>query len=115
MENYILLANLEENFLHQSVNALLNEGYTILREQGSYLIMMKGEVTPTDEKMAEILFSMMKRMRFDVSCYEDVSNMFNSNKERLEKEQFSRLKFNDRFVWYIRQFLAALKVKKGLS
>ena len=115
MESYILLANLEDNFLHQTVNSLLKEGYTTLRKQGSYLIMMKGDITETDEKMADILFSMMKRMRFEVSCYQDISDMFNRHKERLEREQFSRLKFNDTFIWHIRQFLAALKVKKGLN
>ena len=108
MESYILLANLEENFRHQTVDALLSEGYATLKKQGSYLIMMNGEITETDEKMAEIMFSMMQRMRIDVPCYEDISNIFNRHKERLEKEKFAGLKFNDSFLWHLRQFLTVL-------
>ncbi len=113
MYKYILLANLEENFLKHTLTSLIDDGYTLLKDENSFLIMRKGDNTrnrESEEKMAAVMFAMMKRMRFDVSCCEDISNIFNRNYERLVSENFSGLKFNDRYIWELRQFLTAKKV-----
>ena len=113
MYKYILLANLEENFLRNTLTSLINDGYTLLYDENSFLIMRKGEDDrdrDSEIKMAEVMFAMMKRMRFDVSCCEDISSIFNRNYDRLVSENFSGLKFNDKFIWELRQFLTIKKV-----
>ena len=114
MYSYILLANLEENFLKNTVRSLLDDGYSVLYTENEWMIMRKGDSDRDQEseaKMAAIMLKMMKRMRFSVSCCEDISSIFNRNYDRLVREQFSRLKFNDRYIWELRQFLATAIVK----
>ncbi len=116
MYKYILLANLEENFLKNTLTSLVNDGYTLLSEENSFLIMRKGEDDRDREsevKMASVMFAMMKRMRFDVSCCEDISSIFNRNYDRLVSENFSGLRFNDKYVWELRQFLTIRKVDRN--
>ena len=116
MYSYVLLANLEENFLKQTVSSLTRDGYQPLKAQGNWLIMRKGEGSrnrENEEKMAEIMFQMMKRMRFDIPFCDDVSRLFNRHFDRLEDEQFGRLKFNDLYIWDLRQFFAAAKVNNA--
>lgn len=120
MYKYILLANLEENFLKNTMKSLIDDGYSVLHDEGNSLIMKKGDNDrdpESEKKMAVIMFSMMKRMRFDISCCEDISSIFNRNYDRLVEEQFSGLKFNDRYVWELRQYLTVLKIngKSGNS
>ena len=43
MYSYVLLANLEENFLKQTVISLDKEGYVPLKSRGDWLIMRKGD------------------------------------------------------------------------
>ena len=50
-------------------------------------------------------------MRFDIPYSDDISKIFNRHYERLHEEQFSRLKFNDTYIWELRQFLAIAKLK----
>ena len=114
MYSYILLANLEENFLKQTAISLSREGYSPLKSRGDWLIMEKGDGDRNredEEKMADVMFQMMKRMRFDVPFSDDISDIFNRHYQRLHEERFSRLKFNDRYIWELRQFLAINKLK----
>ena len=114
MYSYVLLANLEENLLKQTVISLDKEGYVPLKSRGDWLIMRKGDDDRNredEEKMAEVMFQMMKRMRFDVPYSDDISNIFNRHYDRLHEERFSRLKFNDTYIWELRQFLAIAKLK----
>ena len=94
MYSYILLANLEENFLKQTVISLSREGYSPLKSRGDWLIMEKGDGDRNredEEKMADVMFQMMKRMRFDVPFSDDISDIFNRHYQRLHEERFSRV------------------------
>ena len=118
MENsYILLAYLEDNLLKNTCKSYLKEGYSELLAHKNVIILKKtdGNVNEDSElKMCSVFISMMNRMRFDRPVVMDISSLINRNIERLESNEFKSLKFNDRFIWEIRQLLAAEKVKREL-
>ena len=113
MNSYIILHNMETYSRKMLLSSYQREGFEIVYEIDNTVCLKKTETevdNDTELGMLKVICSQLRRSIRDKAVTADVSDLINSNIERLTANKLSSLKFHDRFNDETRNLVTRLLV-----
>ena len=110
MESYIILCKKEEYLYRYLLEGYLRDGYRIAASYQDLTALSSKEAIEKEEVLLSVVLRRMHQSHLHFNEPLDISGLMEKHYARLQKTDFQPLKFNDPFLWELRQLILQQKM-----